>query len=196
MCFPTVPLARESIQPSFYDSLNGRENYMANRTFTLIKIVSGGQTGADLGALIAARDLHLPTGGFAPKGWLTEDGPQEELLRSFGLIECEEDGYPPRTRRNVIHSDGTLLVGEYRSGGSRLTYEIAKELKKPLLQLPCTNPHATPDAVYIAQFRDWVRRHDIKTLNEAGNRESEMPGIGKFTRAVLLQALRQDMASP
>jgi Circularly permutated YpsA SLOG family len=163
---------------------------MANVTFPLIKIVSGGQTGADLGALIAARDLRIPTGGFAPKGWLTEDGPQEALLRSFGLIECEEDGYPPRTRRNVIHSDGTLLVGEYQSGGSQLTYKIAKELKKPLFLFACAT-HATPDAIRIAEFRDWIRRYDVKTLNVAGNRESEMPGIGEFTRAVLLQALRQ-----
>src|SRR5262249_45354175 len=92
--------------PSFYDSLDEHENHMTNRTFTLIKIVTGGQAGADLGALIAARDLHIPTGGFAPKGWLTENGTQEDLLRSFGLMECEEDGSPPRTRRNVIHSDG------------------------------------------------------------------------------------------
>jgi len=164
---------------------------LASKDFPLIKIVSGGQTGADLGALIAARDLRIPTGGFAPKGWLTEDGPQEALLRSFGLIECEEDGYPPRTRRNVVHSDGTLLVGEYQSGGSQLTYKIAKELKKPLFLLACKNPHATPNADRIAEFRDWIRRYDIKTLNVAGNRESEMPGIGEFTRAVLLQALRQ-----
>src|SRR2546422_5370938 len=77
----------------------------------LRKIISGGQTGADMGALVSARELRIESGGVAPKGWLTEIGPQEALLRSFGLLECEEDGYPARTRRNVIDSDGTLVIG-------------------------------------------------------------------------------------
>ena len=53
---------------------------------SLTKIISGGQTGADMGALLAARDLGMESGGVAPKGWRTEDGPQETLLLSFGLI--------------------------------------------------------------------------------------------------------------
>ncbi|HME98544.1 MAG TPA: putative molybdenum carrier protein, partial [Terriglobia bacterium] len=58
------------------------------------KIISGGQTGADMGGLLAARELGIETGGMAPKGWLTENGPEEVLLRSFGLSECEEEGFP------------------------------------------------------------------------------------------------------
>jgi hypothetical protein len=157
----------------------------------IAKIVSGGQTGADMGALVAARDLGLRTGGFAPKGWLTEDGPQEALLRQFGLIECEEEGYPPRTRRNVIHSDGTFLVGRHESGGSQLTFEFAKRMNKPVFLLACVNPsQMTPDMRRVAEFRRWLERYEIKVLNVAGNRESEMPGIAEFTRAFLLGALR------
>ena len=39
-----------------------------------LKIVSGGQTGVDRGALQAAMDLGLDWGGWAPKGWRSEDG--------------------------------------------------------------------------------------------------------------------------
>lgn len=39
-----------------------------------LKIVSGGQTGADRGGLLAAMDLGLDWGGWAPKGWRSEDG--------------------------------------------------------------------------------------------------------------------------
>src|SRR5262245_35594312 len=99
------------------------------------KIISGGQTGADQGALLAARDLGLPTGGTAPQGWMTETGPQELLLKSFGLIECERRGYPARTRKNVLDADGTLIVGPYRTGGSALTVAIARELMKPLFHV-------------------------------------------------------------
>ena len=45
----------------------------------LKKIISGGQTGADREALETARDLGIETGGFVPKGWLTEDGPDYSL---------------------------------------------------------------------------------------------------------------------
>ena len=39
-----------------------------------IKIVSGGQTGVDRGALEAAVALGLEFGGWAPHGWIAEDG--------------------------------------------------------------------------------------------------------------------------
>jgi hypothetical protein len=146
------------------------------------KVISGGQSGADMGGLLAARELGIKTGGFAPHGWLTESGPKETLLRSFGLIECQEKGYPARTRRNIETSDGTLLIGRFQAGGSKLTYELAGELKKPLFT-------ATSDED-IEEFRNWLKQHQIQTLNVAGNRESQTPGIAEFTRSFLLSALR------
>src|SRR5687768_8696791 len=91
-------------------------------------VISGGQTGADQGALSAAKELGIATAGTAPQGWITEQGPQEQLLRAFGLKECEEPGYPARTRRNVVDADGTLLVGPYADGGSELTVAITQEV--------------------------------------------------------------------
>src|SRR4051812_10248480 len=104
-----------------------------------------------MGGLEAARALGLKTGGTAPREWLTESGPQETLLHSFGLRECGSEGYPPRTRQNVIDSDGTLLVGPHQSGGSKLTYDIARKLKKPvfLLQFPENQSR-------VEEFRRWL----------------------------------------
>ena len=100
----------------------------------IAKVVSGGQTGVDMAGLRAARDVGLPTGGWAPRGWLTEDGPQPELLRSFGLKEHQAYGYPPRTEQNVIDSDCTLLITNNRnSGGSRLTHQYCLKWKRPVL---------------------------------------------------------------
>src|SRR5215471_5688537 len=78
------------------------------------RTISGGQTGADQGGLRAAKTLGIPTGGWAPRGRMTEDGSAEELLRSFGLREFSQPGYPPRTRANVDAGIGDVL--KYLSG--------------------------------------------------------------------------------
>jgi putative molybdenum carrier protein len=151
----------------------------------LQKIISGGQTGADTGGLLAARELGLVSGGTAPRGWITEDGPRERELRAFGLLQCEQEGFPARTRRNVVDSSGTLLVGQYRGGGSRLTYDVARELIKPLFHISFPKRRDCMD-----EFRRWLKEHDIVVLNVAGNRESQSPGIAEFTRDFLVQTLR------
>ena len=151
----------------------------------LQKIISGGQTGADTGGLLAACDLGIASGGTAPRGWLTEDGPRERELRAFGLLECELEGFPARTRRNIVDSSGTFLVGQYRTGGSRLTYDVARELRKPLFHISFPNRRDCVD-----EFRRWLEEHDIVVLNVAGNRESQSPGIAEFTREFLVEALR------
>jgi hypothetical protein len=160
----------------------------ARKFFRPDKIISGGQTGADQGGLYAARELGVPTGGVAPQDWLTEAGPQRDLLHGFGLKECSEPGYPARTRANVIDSEGTLLVGQYQSGGSALTHQIAAQAGKPMFHLEF------PSAVHsrFEEFRHWLHRHRIRTLNVAGNRESQSRGIQEFTRRFLIGALRHN----
>ena len=154
------------------------------------KIISGGQTGADQGALLAARELGIETGGAAPQGWLTEEGPRETLLRGFGLVECDDPGYAARTRANVTNSDGTFLVGQHETGGSALTFEIARELSKPLFHVGCPGSGVTPSPTDRERFLGWIGEHNISTLNVAGERESRSPGIGQFTREFLVRALR------
>ena len=157
---------------------------------TVQKIISGGQTGADMGALIAARELGIESGGVAPRGWLTEDGPQEQLLRGFGLTECDEGGYEARTRRNAAVSDGTLLVGPHTSGGSGLTHDMVRQLTKPLFLLAFEKPlNIQAEAGRLEEFRCWLKDHEILTLNVAGYRESQSPGIADFTRRFLIQSL-------
>ena len=158
----------------------------ARRVFRLGRIISGGQTGADQGGLYAARELGIPTGGVAPQDWLTEEGPQQDLLSQFGLMECSEPGYPARTRANVLASDGTLLVGKYQSGGSALTHQIAGQAGKPMfyLEFPCAvQPR-------YEEFQLWLQRHRIRTLNVAGNRESQSRGIQEFTRKFIIGAFQ------
>ena len=133
------------------------------------KIISGGQTGADRGGLIAGKILNIETGGTVPKDWMTENGPYPALGHSYGLKEGPP-GYPARTRLNVADSDATLLMGDISSPGSRLTSAICTDLDKPCL----VNP--TP-----AALMEWLDAHDIAILNVAGNRASKNPTIEQVT---------------
>ncbi len=70
------------------------------------KIISGGQTGADQGALDAALELGVPCGGWCPRGRKSENGPIPER---YPLQEHESGDTADRTRANVLDSDGNLI---------------------------------------------------------------------------------------
>ena len=149
-----------------------------------MKIISGGQTGADQGGLRAARALGLPTGGFAAKHWETEDGPQQELLHGFHLQECSFPGYPVRTFANVEAAHGTVWFGNEDSPGASCTARASRRFNKSILW----NPVGPEELLF------WIRESRIALpvyiLNVAGNRESKNPGIGKRTEDYLTTALR------
>ena len=89
----------------------------------LKKIISGGQTGADRAALDFAIKMDIPHGGWVPKGRLAEDGP---LPPKYNLKEMRTKIYARRTEKNVVDSDGTLIVSHGKfTGGSQYTMDMA-----------------------------------------------------------------------
>jgi hypothetical protein len=150
------------------------------------KIVSGGQTGADRGALDAAIELGLEHGGYCPAGRRAEDG---RIPDRYVLVETASAVYAQRTKRNVLESDGTLLVTRGApSGGSALTADLAVRHRRHFLHVDLdTNQHDAREA--IAKIREWLATWDIEVLNVAGPRESGCPGIAQDVRALLRRAL-------
>ena len=108
------------------------------------KIISGGQTGADQGALDAALELEHPCGGWCPKGRKSEAG---RIPDRYPVKEHSSPEYPVRTEANVLDSDGTLIFthGE-PTGGTKLTVELARKYAKPC---------------YIFDFEDTALHHQI-----------------------------------
>lgn len=153
-----------------------------------MKIISGGQTGADQAGLAAAKELGLETGGWLPKGCMTAEGSRPDLLLLYNMKEHPKSGYPPRTERNVLDSDATIMFGDYLSPGCTLTRKYCKLYNKPLLTISFPYDH-WPNKELIVIIKNWLTENNVYTLNVAGNRESKNPGIFAFTKAVLLVAL-------
>jgi hypothetical protein len=146
-------------------------------------IISGGQIGADQAGWRAAKACGIPTGGWMPKGFLTEDGPRPEFAGLYGATEHDSPLYPPRTAANIRDSDFTLIF-QFDGMLSRGTV-LAKDL--------CQKHHKPWDIVFhktgwlpgrfAKQFLESFRINDPGVswrLNIAGNRESKAPGIGAW----------------
>lgn len=136
------------------------------------KIISGGQTGADIGGLAGAKKAGIATGGTAPRGYLTETGPQHALLEGFGLVMHASANYRVRTLENVRHSDATLIFATLpNSDGTMLTIRCCEREAKPSLLVQDFGEEAMDAA------RKFLQVHRPRVLNIAGNRESVAPGL-------------------
>ena len=146
----------------------------------LQKIVSGGQTGVDRAALDAAMAYDVSVGGWCPDGRRAEDGP---IPDRYPLQETPSEAYEQRTAWNVRDSDGTLIITDGTlDGGTALTMTEARRQGRAVLHVRTTDP------VPVEMIRAWGEEHDVRVLNVAGPRASEVQGIYEDARA-LLEAL-------
>ena len=152
----------------------------------LSKIISGGQTGADQGALAACVQTGFPYGGWVPKGRRTEKGKVPERYR---MRQHWSRHYPLRTEKNVKDSDGTVIFTFGQpDGGSLLTIDFAKQSGKPCLRVDLNR---LPDE-NVKRLRRWIRRclPEGAVLNVAGSRRSKAPGIHRAVKHILIRILR------
>lgn len=82
------------------------------------KIVSGGQTGVDRGALEAAYDLGFPYGGLIPKGRLAEDGivPEKFDRMEVATLAVAVFGLMALTGWNMFAAEQVVPVGNVGDG--------------------------------------------------------------------------------
>jgi hypothetical protein len=146
-----------------------------------IKIVSGGQTGADRAALDWALAHNMECGGWCPKGRKADDGPIDP---KYPLKETPSASYIQRTEWNVRDSDATVLfsIEPTLTGGSKKTVEFARKHNKPWLHL-CAR-----DKSVAEKLKAFVEEHGVKILNVAGPRASKEPEVGEFVMRTLEEA--------
>jgi hypothetical protein len=163
----------------------------------LRRVISGGQTGADLAGLRAARHLGIKTGGTAPAGELSE------TLKDFGLHEYHDGGgggggrgekarnlHPNvalvlRSKANVDNSDATIAFRVRASPGTDKTiqYCVSGKWQSATFNLDDTKDASikvggwrpvliiqrmTPEAQVAV--RDFITDLGVRVLNVAGHR--------------------------
>lgn len=155
------------------------------------RIVSGGQTGVDRAALDVALEAGIRCGGWCPLGRRAEDG---RIPDRYPLTETSERDYSVRTERNIIDADGTLIIsGGPLTGGTALTRSLARRLGSPLFIVDLREyESAKPNLLgtsMLDQLEQWLLENRIRTLNVAGPRESQQPGIHSRASQLLQQLL-------
>ena len=127
-------------------------------------MISGGQTGADQAGLAAAERFGIETGGHAPKGWKTKNGPNPTLLRGrYGLVESKGD-YKVRTWENVKNSDATIrLCYSFETPGEKCTLNAIEKYERPHYDVALWS---IEPADILAE---WLIENQVEILNVAGN---------------------------
>lgn len=161
---------------------------------SVIKVVSGGQTGVDRAALDAAMDSGLEVGGWCPRGRKALDG---VIPAKYPLKETKGASYQTRTKWNARDSDATLILclGE-PTGGTALTIKNCEELGKPFYVHKLNSEYGTyvggegaGGVIY------WMSCHDIQILNVAGPREGKYFPVYAQAYGFLTDLFRQLMDS-
>lgn len=152
-----------------------------SRKWKLKMVISGGQTGVDQAALRAAKSVGIRTGGYAPRGFLTEAGYMPELEELYGMVETHSEFYQIRTYNNVEYSDGTIRIAHnFDSPGEKCTLKAITLNNKPYFDIDLKT-----DDEFLDEAIKWLTDNKIEVLNVSGNRESTYSGIGVLSDQLL-----------
>lgn len=144
-----------------------------------IRLITGGQSGVDRAVLDFALKNNMACGGWCPAGRWAEDGRIPDI---YPLKETDSAHPDERTRLNIQSSDGTLIIyDQHMDRGTKLTLSLARQLNIP--HQVC-NLHMPFD---MDGLNRWISSEGIKSLNIAGPRASNAPGIYHKTMAFLEQ---------
>lgn len=152
----------------------------------MIKAISGGQTGADMGAVSAALDCGFQPGGTMPWQFANETARHSpSWAAKYGFTQTRKPAnsgdwkaiYKERTHANVRDADATIwfqFSGLAGSPGYYCTRNAAESLQKKFYLINCEDKRNFPKMFRVDLIRI-LFAHDI--VNFSGSRESKAPGI-------------------
>jgi hypothetical protein len=141
-----------------------------------LTVLTGGQTGVDTYAAVAALQAGLTVHLVLPAGYRQEDGPLTPARRHrFGgaiLHELPSDSFRYRTWTCAYLADAVLLLDPAGGSGCRETVRAANRLGRPLLI-------SRSISLTAAETTAWLASAGARVLMVAGCRASVLASKGK-----------------
>lgn len=141
-----------------------------------LTVLTGGQTGVDTYAALAALQAGLTVHLVLPAGFRQEDGPLTPARRrrfaGASLHELPSASFRYRTWTCAYLADAVLLLDPAGGSGCRETVRAATRLGRPLLV-------SRSGALTAAQTADWLASTGARVLMVAGCRASVLASKGK-----------------
>jgi len=164
----------------------------------VIEIRSGGQSGADRGAMDAARSCGVRVSGWCPAGGWAEDYPVAPGVLALypEMVETPSSDVIQRTEWNIRDSTCCIVFNTHApstSPGTDAGYEFNKKYGTPHLDIWLDGPE--PLDVQIAAAIKWLEAldDDAIVLGIGGPRASEYAGIYDISfnmTASILESMR------
>lgn len=153
---------------------------------TKIKIISGGQTGVERGALDAAIAAGVDCGGWCPRGRLAEDG---ALDKSYPLKETTSEDVHVSTLKNVHEADATVIIYFGKLEGITLeSIEYCRQHNKPHLLV--NTDFAKPEKA-VEAIKKFVIDKKLITINITGPSASKVPRARTYAQIVIAGLFRE-----
>jgi hypothetical protein len=144
------------------------------------KIVSSARTGVELAGLDVAVKLGLEHGGWAPRGMRNDNG---SIPAEYGLIEASAVGFQFAMERNIIDSDGTLLVTRgHKSDETRYAVQAALRHQRQLLHADLSQHSAFEAASLISS---WASLQNIRIAFITGPSAAQDAAIYRQVRKIV-----------
>ena len=148
----------------------------------IVELRSGGQSGADRGAMDAARQCGVAVSGWCPAGGWAEDYPTPPGVLAIypEMIETPSANVLQRTEWNIRDSTCSIVLNTQSSRvspGTDAGYRFSDEYGIPYFEINLDEPDS-----YDAQVEracDWLREFDDDAivLGFGGPRASEYQGV-------------------
>ncbi len=127
------------------------------------KILSSGRTGVEMAALDVAIKLGISHGGRTGRGMRNDDGP---IRKDYGLKQIMTVGYKEAMERNVIDSDGTLLISRgVKCVEGRHTVEAALRHQRQFLHVDLSQHSAFEASSLVSS---WVSMNHVLVVHVTG----------------------------
>ena len=148
----------------------------------IIEILSGGQSGADRGAMDAARAFGITVGGWCPAGGWAEDLPDPPGVRALypQMVETPLSDVAQRTEWNIRDSSCCIVLNTTTRGtshGTDIGYAFYEKYGTPHFEIILDGEETVDEQ--IGRALDWLESLDDEDMvvSFGGPRASEYPNI-------------------